>query len=304
MTESEARRVLGVDHAASMAHVRQAYLDLVKVWHPDRFEHDARLREKASQSMQRVNEAYAVLQRSADRPEPASPTSAPPPSAGPTAASSTNARASAASPVDSDDVAAAPPPIGPARVWLRRHRRDVFAAAAASIVGVVLVLALFVRSVDDEGPPAPEPGTTIASDVELPPSAPHSRAPVRRSEARPETGTDLRTGGPHGRAALSIQNRTASDVVVELTGEPDRRRALYVRGGEKITMLDLADGAYRVRLLMGRGWTGQSFSDAAGYRERRQPVQVEVSQRGAPLTAFTIESVSDELRSIPAFRLD
>lgn len=51
-------------------------------------------------------------------------------------------------------------------------------------------------------------------------------------------------------------------------------------------------------------WTGQSFSDAAGYREWRHPVQVEVSPRGAPLTAFTIENVSDELRPIPAFRLD
>lgn len=304
MTESEARRVLGVEQAASMSHVRQAYLDLVKVWHPDRFEHDARLREKASQSLQRVNEAYALLQRSAGRPEPAIPTSSPAPSSGPAAAPSTNARASTASPADFDDGTAECAPMGPARMWLMRHRRDAFAAALASAVGVVLALALLVRSVDDEGPPEPEPGTTIASDVELPPSAPRSKAPVRRSEPRPETGTDLRTDGPHGRAALSIQNHTAADVVIELTGEPDRRRALYVRGGEKITMLDLAEGAYRVRLLMGRGWTGQSFSDAAGYRERRHPVRVEVSPRGAPLTAVTIENVSDELRPIPAFRLD
>ena len=44
MTEGEALRVLHLDPDCSREQIRQAYTDLVKVWHPDRFQGDARLR--------------------------------------------------------------------------------------------------------------------------------------------------------------------------------------------------------------------------------------------------------------------
>ena len=78
MTESDARRILQVNGAASSADIRRAYLDLVKVWHPDRFQGDARLRERAERTLQQINDAYTLLERDAapaPRPavEPASP---------------------------------------------------------------------------------------------------------------------------------------------------------------------------------------------------------------------------------------
>lgn len=308
MTESEARRVLGVDPTAPMAHVRQAYLDLVKVWHPDRFQHDARLREKASQSLQRVNAAYAVLQRSPGRGESATPpSSAPPPAsqprANPSAASWPSESAHAARSTGTPDGAASASRER-GLLWLLKYRRDVIAAFVASIVGVVLALMLFVDSRESpDASPASRPPATSGSDIELP-ASPRSKPSIPRPEMRPESGTDLSTSGPRGRAAISIQNQVAADAVVELRSDPDRRRVVYVRGGEKITMLDLMAGGYRVRLLLGRGWTGKGFSEAQAFRERRHPIQVEPAQRGMPGASLTIARTSDELESVTPFRLE
>jgi hypothetical protein len=58
---SQAYRVLGLVPGATIDEVRTAYRDLVKVWHPDRFPDNDRLREKAHQNLQLYNEAYELL---------------------------------------------------------------------------------------------------------------------------------------------------------------------------------------------------------------------------------------------------
>jgi hypothetical protein len=51
--------ILGLTSDASAAEVKQAYRDLVNVWHPDRFGHHPRLRAKAEENLKQVNAAYA-----------------------------------------------------------------------------------------------------------------------------------------------------------------------------------------------------------------------------------------------------
>lgn len=58
---TQAYRVLGLAPGATLDEVKTAYRDLAQVWHPDRFPDNNRLREKAQQSLQRINEAYALL---------------------------------------------------------------------------------------------------------------------------------------------------------------------------------------------------------------------------------------------------
>lgn len=53
--------LLGVAPGASAQELKEAYRDLAKVWHPDRFSHDPRLREKAQEKLKEINEAYARL---------------------------------------------------------------------------------------------------------------------------------------------------------------------------------------------------------------------------------------------------
>lgn len=41
--------------------LKQAYKDLAQVWHPDRFAHNPRLKEKAEDKLKQINIAYEVL---------------------------------------------------------------------------------------------------------------------------------------------------------------------------------------------------------------------------------------------------
>lgn len=53
---------LGLKPEASLDEVREAYRDLVKVWHPDRFAHDPKLQLKAQEKLKEINHAYQKIQ--------------------------------------------------------------------------------------------------------------------------------------------------------------------------------------------------------------------------------------------------
>ncbi len=62
-------QTLGIRPGASRNEIKQAYRDLVRVWHPDRFAGDAALQEKAGRKTQEINEAYRrLLHGEGDRP--------------------------------------------------------------------------------------------------------------------------------------------------------------------------------------------------------------------------------------------
>ena len=54
--------VLELTPEASLDEVKEAYRDLVKVWHPDRFAHDPKLQGKAQEKLKEINDAYQKLQ--------------------------------------------------------------------------------------------------------------------------------------------------------------------------------------------------------------------------------------------------
>jgi ketosteroid isomerase-like protein len=63
MTEmmDEYYQILGLTPGASEEQIKQAYKDLVRVWHPDRFPNNQRLRNKADEKIKEINLAYERL---------------------------------------------------------------------------------------------------------------------------------------------------------------------------------------------------------------------------------------------------
>ena len=53
--------LLGVAPGTNGQELKDAYRDLAKVWHPDRFSHDPRLQQKAQEKLKEINEAYDRL---------------------------------------------------------------------------------------------------------------------------------------------------------------------------------------------------------------------------------------------------
>ena len=58
MTIRRSFKILELDHGATEDDARQAYKDIVNVWHPARFSTNPRLKQKAEQKLKEVNVAY------------------------------------------------------------------------------------------------------------------------------------------------------------------------------------------------------------------------------------------------------
>ena len=61
MDIKESFQILDVRDGASEKEVRQAYRDMVSVWHPDRFSGKPRLKGKAEEKLKEANAAYETL---------------------------------------------------------------------------------------------------------------------------------------------------------------------------------------------------------------------------------------------------
>src|SRR5438876_11561879 len=63
MTEEIAQfyRMLELAPGASPEVVKQAYRELVKIWHPDRFPNDPKFQKRANEKTKEINEAYKKI---------------------------------------------------------------------------------------------------------------------------------------------------------------------------------------------------------------------------------------------------
>lgn len=71
MRLDDAYRLLELDPGTSDEEVKRACRDLTKVWHPDRFGNDPRLRQKAEEKLKGILEAYETIRsaRAGGRPD-------------------------------------------------------------------------------------------------------------------------------------------------------------------------------------------------------------------------------------------
>ncbi len=60
MSIDEALRQLGLTTTATESDVKQAYKDLARIWHPDRFQNDEQLGARTETQIKIINEARSV----------------------------------------------------------------------------------------------------------------------------------------------------------------------------------------------------------------------------------------------------
>jgi hypothetical protein len=241
------RQILGVPLDATEEQIRQAYLNLVNVWHPDRFE-APHLKALGEEKLKEINRAYESLEGMLQA-EPV-----PPP------------------PVDSNP---SPPP-APMRP-VEQHAWKPAAAALATVVvlagGFYMLIAL-TRSRTPQKPAAP-PSVASAPAAATPAPVPRPSAPqIAEASARPETGLLEKPQVPFGEGRLIITNDSHLDAYVQLMmkATPERRvRTIYIRSGESFSVAQLPVGQFTLHANVGRGWMAGSARFAAD-RQDLDPV--------------------------------
>jgi curved DNA-binding protein CbpA len=88
--------VFGLTRDATQAEIKDAFRMLAKVWHPDRFHSDERLRQQAEEKLKEINAAYQLLTTTpAEEPHRSTASPPPPPEEPPRAAPETPGQSSA-----------------------------------------------------------------------------------------------------------------------------------------------------------------------------------------------------------------
>jgi hypothetical protein len=255
MTEDEARRILQLEEGSSPKMIREAYLHLVKVWHPDRFEHDPRLRARATRTLRDVNTAYAVLQHLQS-------------------ASSVGADRSGNSPVqESNDVS---PRVATRTALGVSIRRAIVLGAG---FGVVVAIALAIRPLSTPAAAdatALDPPTVADDNGAALPGPQRSAVPpaVPVDDRRPLSGVGLSPASQRGTGSVPIFNRGAHDAVVVLARDGVHVYASYVRAGEKVQIAGVAEGDYDVLLTAGGTWREDRFTVSAIFLARGKTLRV------------------------------
>ncbi len=229
------RAVLGLPPGASPQELDQTYRDLVKVWHPDRFGHDPRLRQKADDKLKEINAAYEALKGWSARPAPPKPE-------GHTQSHSAGSRESA------PKVPEPPRPERPAPARPRsRKQRPLSTAvswtlAAAATVGfaatVILLAPYGARQEDRSVETAPAAATTHQSQVESAPAR-HRAAPIAQPYSPPPPAQEFFTVGSTKEQVLAIQGAPTErqDDVWKYGGS-----AIYF-SGDRVVHWEAAEGS-------------------------------------------------------------
>jgi DnaJ domain len=256
MTHAEALRIFQLDDRRTPEELRATYRELVKVWHPDRFANDPDLRAKADRRLQEINRAYAVLQDRAETVEPPrkptpSPHASPPQAPTPRSADHSTPRSTdEPTPRAGDDsTPRARDESTPAR-WSLALLVVIGLLTGAAVVGIILML---VR--------------------------PAQQAPA----PRPISGTDLLAAPLAGEGSLIVLNADGRDAVLAFVDAGVQTRTVYIRAGERLQLLDISPGAYRIWIAAGRDWTGDHFATDPMFHEIGEPLTF-VNDPSAPQT--------------------
>lgn len=148
-------RILDLPYDAPLPEIKQAYRDLVRIWHPDRYTRDERLQKRTTLKLMEINEAYKMLCSITPGPDqPAEPDDA--------------------EPIDWSRPGSMPPPKNHSFQTTRtetkqKHQRRYYPAAVLVLcVSAILVWnAVSFSEPDHVANPLPPPDPDLVSQLEM-----------------------------------------------------------------------------------------------------------------------------------------
>jgi hypothetical protein len=88
----------------------------------------------------------------------------------------------------------------------------------------------------------------------------------------PVSGTDLLAGPVAGGGSLIVLNADRRDAALVFVDAGVQTRAVYIRAGERLQMLDVVPGTYRIWVAAGRGWSRNHFATDQMFQEIEKPL--------------------------------
>jgi hypothetical protein len=194
---NEALNILGLKSDATPAEIKEAYRDLVKVWHPDRFVDDPRLRKKAEDKLKQLNQASETLR--------SNPTTAP-------------SQQPAPKPAAHPNRPPAPPPGAPpihrnqnvAAQKIAVARALFFYTTIAIAIVALVMFAAYVVHLNQT-----EPAAT------LPPASSKSLHAQIPNQARPETDASVPSSTSHVHNLTDAETAQLESTCSALRDQPD-----------------------------------------------------------------------------------
>lgn len=256
------RQILSVSKRASLREVKEAYLDLAKVWHPDRFAGNPRLEKKATEKLKEINAAYAILVAFHENAESLS---------GSEDVSGDVEVATPEGPVETDDPELKKP----------KHSRLFFAMVilcVAAVLGGGIYLSMVLKNKGSHVPvvirPLPQPQAETGATAREKTSPEPSR--TQKSTASPKGAPDRKPSAPQKFFTLG----SSKDEVLAVEGAP------YQTSDNRWNY-----GSSYVEFAKGRvtGWLNSALD----------PLQVKMqSRKGAEEASFTLGSPKDEVAAV------
>lgn len=264
--------ILGVGRDTPLDEVRQAYHDLVRVWHPDRFSSDYRLSRISEEKLKLINEAYREVRAHIEK--------SPPPEQGVLFTKRPPAN-TAASADDSEYMFDFYDPDYSPWIWTYQRERGSGRAATQArsrwprlpfLIAGICALGLSGVAVAWHYGLIPE--AAVSSLFDPPPLPTKGETPVlpvpEEATLRPEA-SPLGPGIREGRSLVRMENDTGDDAVVKLVllepGGVRMVRSVFLPAGKTFTATEAPPGRYLVKVALGAGWDirAMRFRRPAGF---------------------------------------
>ena len=97
-------------------------------------------------------------------------------------------------------------------------------------------------------------------------------APRTPDAFRPISGTDLVAVPTALGGSLIVLNTDRRDAVLVFVAAGVQKRAVYIRAGERLQMLDVEPGTYRIWIASGAAWSHDHFATDQMFQELDEPL--------------------------------